>query len=283
MTARALSLLLFFTAYASGLCQHSSATGLADKTARALRVSYLGNMGVWLASGEYAVIIDGLHKKYKPAYSYPTVETAKKVIAGTYEDNGAVDMALFTHYHRDHFDPAYALAFLSSNPGSLLLASSQACDMIREQAKKDGLSTSAGLREIPYDGSIQHVQRGELSVKAFKCPHVNARHAAVQNLAFLIDINGYSVLHVGDSHWPEATSALKNAQLLEASIDVAILPYWMLLDSSSKENLQQLIRPKWVIATHIPPDISTQQVEVLRQYHGDITLFQELNQKISFE
>ena len=49
-----------------------------------LKISYIGNMGVLMENKDQTVLIDGFHKKYKPAYAYPSQGTVDAIIAGTY-------------------------------------------------------------------------------------------------------------------------------------------------------------------------------------------------------
>lgn len=277
-TILAFLLLCFIVRASKGASQTSLKS--ENPPAQALQISYIGNMGVLLSSGGEAIVIDGLHKEYKPTYVFPSDTTTAQLIKGTYQQLGKIKMALITHYHRDHFDAELSLALLSANPESFVLAAAQALDMIREKTQSAVSAIDQQLKQIPYDGTIHQVRNGVIEVRAFKCPHVNARHASVQNLAFLININGHKVLHLGDSNWDVASQALENASLLDESIDIAILPYWMLLNENSKEKVHQLIRPKKLIATHLPPELGPREYTVLHQHHGNIILFDQLNQQI---
>jgi len=248
-----------------------------------LNISYIGNMGVLLGSGGEAVLIDGLHKVYKPAYTYPSDKTVKQIIQGSYQQYGTITMALVTHHHRDHFDPDHLLALLSANPATFVLAASQVSDKIRQKIPVKESRIQQQLQQISYDDTVDTIRNGQVEVTVFKCPHVNPKHASVQNLAFLVNINGYKVLHVGDSHWEVAFQALQQAKLTAASIDIAVLPYWMLLDSHSKEKVDQLIRPKKLIATHVPPGLGQRERSMLYQNHNNIIVFDKLNQRITYK
>lgn len=276
------SILLFLLIMQSEVTAQDSFK-LQSTAADHLSISYIGNMGVLLASGGDAVLIDGLHRAYKPAYTYPSDTTVKQIIQGSYQHYGSIAMALVTHDHRDHFAPEHLLAFLRANPGSLVLAAAQASDKIRQKIQLNEARIRQQLQQIPYDDAAHPIQNGQVEVTAFKCPHVNARHATVQNLAFVINVNGHKILHVGDSNWDVAAIALQNAKLTVASIDIAILPYWMLLDKDSKEKVNQLIRPKKIIATHVPPELGSRERSLLHQYHNNIIVFDKLNQQIIYK
>lgn len=250
-----------------------------NKPLLALHLSYIGNMGVLLSSGGDAVLIDGLHQAYKPAYVFPPDSTTTQIILGDYLDYGSINMALITHHHQDHFDAELSSAFLTANSGSYVLGASQVIEKIRAKPVAD----QRQLKLIPYDNAIHSIKQDNLEVKAFRCPHVNkARHASVQNLAYLIHLQGYSILHLGDSNWDVATDALQSAKLPDQEIDIAILPYWMLLDRASKEKVGQLIRPKKLIATHVPPDLGQRERTLLLQHHANLIIFEKLHQQLIY-
>lgn len=246
-----------------------------------LHIAYIGNMGVLLSSGGDAILIDGLHREYKPAYIFPSDSTTAQIIQGDYQDYGRIDMALITHYHRDHFDAGLSSAFLKANPNSYVLGAPQVIDKIRTKQEVKLGQLERQLKSIPYDDTVHSIKQNTLKVEVFKCPHVNkARHASVQNLAYIIHVRGYSILHLGDSNWDVASNALQNANLFEQKIDVAILPYWMLLDRASKEKVERLISPKKLIATHVPPNLGQRERALLHQHHTDLTIFERLHQQL---
>lgn len=110
------------------------------------------------------------------------------------------------------------------------------------------------------------------------CPH-----ATVQNIGYIIYINNYTILHLGDTNWDVAESFLKKEKLLNKSLDIAILPYWMLLDKSSIGKVHELIAAKQIIATHIPPDFNALEYEALKKRHPNATLFTRLNEKLIYK
>nr|WP_299486652.1 MBL fold metallo-hydrolase [uncultured Allomuricauda sp.] len=257
--------------------------GPLEKETNGLTISYIGNMGVLIASDSNAVLIDGFHKNYKPDYAYPSESTVQKLIDGDYKNFKTPDIALVTHHHKDHFDADYYQKFMRENPNSLVVASQQVNDLIRKNLDNEA-NLSSILKQVPYNDEEYSLNHKGVNIKAFKCPHVNPlRHSSVQNLAYLISIDNYSILHLGDSNWDVAKSVLENKKISDKSIDIAILPYWMLLDKSSTENVANLLVPKRIIATHIPPGFSDEAYENLQKMYPNITLFTKLNEQIAYK
>jgi len=249
-----------------------------------LCISYIGNMGVLIGNSNDVVLIDGFHKRYRPAYSYPDESSVEEIIEGKYQKFGKVDIAMITHHHKDHFDSEYYKKFLQKNPESIVIGPQQVIDQIRHGFDVDTLKIEHLSKQVPYNAEERLTLHNGIKVRAFKCPHVNPiRHASVQNIAYLVYIDSYTVLHFGDTDWDVAESVLRKKKLFNQSLDIAILPYWMLLDESSTGKVKDLISAKQIIATHIPPDFDNFQHEALEKRHPNATLFTRLNEKFIYK
>lgn len=58
------------------------------------------------------------------------------------------------------------------------------------------------------------------------------------------------MLHVGD-----ADPAADNFTVLKSlpTVDLALLPFWYLADGPNRRFVAESIRPRWIVAMHIPP------------------------------
>ena len=212
-------------------------------------VTFLANEGVMLRAGSAAVVIDGLFRAYDD-YAVPP-DSIRLALEAARPPFDGVDLVLVTHRHGDHFHPAPVAAHLRANPGSTLLASRQVLDSLAPRL--DSGAVSAGrLRARPAaPGSRRREVVGEITVEAIAIPHVNRRHRGVEHLAFLVDIGGRRVLHLGDADVTEA--ALAPLRLDTARVDVVMLPYWVLLDEAPRRAVERWIRPRHVLAFHLSP------------------------------
>ena len=71
--------------------------------------------------------------------------------------------------------------------------------------------------------------------------------------------------------------------LKSENLDIAVLPYWMLQESRSKNLVAHLIKPKKIIATHIPPGFSSAEKKEIRANYPEITIFTELNEVVEYQ
>ena len=81
--------------------------------------------------------------------------------------------------------------------------------------------------------------------------HGGSRHRAVEHLAYIVEIGGRRVLHTGDADLSAET--LRAFRLDTARIDVALVPSWFIADDEGRAVVQRWIKPKQVVAIHLPP------------------------------
>jgi len=228
-----------------------------------LNIVYIGNMGVLLSNGKQSVSIDAFHVYYHADYQYPSKELVNSLMKGTFKDYPAVEVAMFTHVHGDHYFKGYGAEFVQGNSNAFLMAAAQSCEEARETLEG---KHEAQIREVPYDGSKLQLTKGEVCITAFRLDHASPQnHGAIQNIAYIVEMEDQKVLHVGDSEWDAVKSIFPKHKVLQEQIDIAVLPYWMLLYDDPVENVRKYIRPKHVIATHKPTDITRSEQDNFRK------------------
>lgn len=244
-----------------------------------LTISYLGNMGVLIGNEKQAVLIDGFHKEYGPEYLFPPDSLIKKVISGVTEEFGNIDIAIATHHHKDHFDPAYFRSFLNFNKSSIAILSPQIKEILNIDIKKPKVDWHRQIKISDYDGKAHSFHHEGIEVKSFQGDHVNpSRHRSIENTAYVINIKGVSILHVGDTNWDVVEKHLITHKELLKHLDVAILPYWMLLEEESIELFERLINSASLIATHIPPDFIESNKKSISNNFQNVMLFTKIGQ-----
>jgi L-ascorbate metabolism protein UlaG (beta-lactamase superfamily) len=242
-----------------------------------IRIAYIGNMGVLVASDTQAVLFDGLHEFYGKEYDYPSEKTFQQLQEGNYQGFPKVKALFYSHMHGDHFSPALTHAFLKANPTTCLFGSSQILDTL---AVLDSLNTLQNqLDSIPFDEQVHVIEPNGFELEGFALPHASpGRHIEILNIGFLVDLDGFRLLHLGDTDWEEAEPKLEAFAIAKRQIDVAIIPYWMLLKTGSAALVDRLINPKMLLATHIPPDASEEDLkEIESQYPGCNALHEQNN------
>ncbi len=241
-----------------------------------LEVRYIGNMGVLISGEESSVLIDGLHTEYnKEYYLFPPQSLVDSLTNGL-GDFPPIKAVAATHYHGDHLDAEQISKFLDKNSKTLFFGSRQSTELVKEA----GSNNDERIITIETkDYQKQTVKVGEVSVTGFYMNHVSpARHGSVQNVGYIIEIEGKKILHTGDSNWFE--EAFTELNLQEENADVAIFPFWMLLDEKDASKLKEWINPKNIVATHLPPSGYEDYIKTIKTTYPKTTFFTMLNQKI---
>ncbi|MDY8137339.1 MBL fold metallo-hydrolase [Aquimarina sp. 2201CG5-10] len=229
---------------------------------------YTGNMGVYISDGQSSFLIDGLHTKYGDDYLFPSKELVKKI--GSQLQPDAI---LFTHYHGDHFSAELSKEYLDHNQKSVLFGSSQIASNFRAYNKRIHTVTTS-------DYIKRTTNVGDLKITGFKINHAGKRHLAVENVGYIVDIKGKKILHVGDTNWLEEINLFDQLELIKEEIDIAILPYWMLLHEDATKLIKKHINPKQLVATHISPRIKKQELRELKKRYPKVYFLTKQEQQI---
>ena len=232
-------------------------------------VTYIANEGVLISSGDKQVLIDGLHRQYKPDYAYPpdNLRTSLESAKPPYDK---ITLLLVTHLHLDHFHPLSVGMHLQNNRKARLVSSEQ----IAEGVKKDfsGFSTiESRVERVPHEWKRKvSLNVSGIKLKGLGLKHSGANFSWIQNLGYIVELDGMKFLHIGDADMTEEN--FSSFGLVEEKIDVAFVPYWFLLSKDGRAIVQNQIRPKRVIAVHVPPAEAAQVEEQIKlAYPGALT------------
>lgn len=242
-------------------------------------VTYIANEGVLLAAGDERVLIDGLHREYKPDYAFPDAKLLGALESGT-APYDQLDLLLVSHQHLDHFHPLSVALALKNIPGAVLISSEQVVSQVRANPA-GGTVAAARIKAFTSsaDGKLESTV-GNIKLTVFGLRHSGEQARSIQNLGHVIEMGGKKFLHVGDAELSDAVFA--GYKLNEAGIDVAILPYWYLLTADGRAAIKKLINPKQIIAVHIQPLEAATVIERLKQADPSIIPFTRALESRSF-
>jgi len=204
--------------------------------AQELRVTYLANEGVLVESGGARVLIDALFRDSLDPYARHSPAVQEGLETGEKPFDG-IGLALATHFHLDHWDAGAISRFLRSNPQALFASTEQATAMIPSALRER-------VRNLwPTNGQPSTIVAGRAKVTA-----IPLKHGTTQNLAYRLELSGKTVAHLGD-----ADPSVENfAKLASAGpVDLALVPFWWLLDSKAMSFLKNDWKPRSLTALHI--------------------------------
>jgi glyoxylase-like metal-dependent hydrolase (beta-lactamase superfamily II) len=173
-----------------------------------LIVEHVANAGVKITSGDKVALIDALFGPHK-RFSFLTDQEFELL-----SKQGA-NLALTTHAHSDHFHPKQTTAFLKDNDQALFVSTPQAIKHL------DKLTSSANVLSPELSGyqSEQFTHDG-INVSVLSFPHMSPQ-TSTENYAYLVEINGWKVLHVGDADIN--SEVIEAHQLADKNIDILLI------------------------------------------------------------
>jgi L-ascorbate metabolism protein UlaG (beta-lactamase superfamily) len=226
---------------------------------------YVANAGMLVTSGGRRFLIDApIRDGIAPYPTSPASDRSRLEAARPPYDD--VDAILITHWHEDHFSPDAVAAHLAQNPRAVLVSSPEVVERLRRVAP--GLPAFRLRAVLPSAGSVEEIRIGGVPVRILRVQHNPSRRQPEQHVAFLIG-ESMPVLHVGD-----ADPTVTNFALLRTlpKVDVVLLPFWYVLDETNRRLVTESIRPRRVVALHLPTRDVAQVAAALRNAEMTIEL-----------
>jgi L-ascorbate metabolism protein UlaG (beta-lactamase superfamily) len=208
----------------------------APLPAQELRITYLANEGVLVECGGTRVLIDALFRDGLEPYARHAPDVQEQLETGRAPFEG-IDLALATHFHLDHWDAGAISRFLRNNPRALFASTEHATAMIPSSLRER-------VRNLwPANGRPSRLAAGPAKLTA-----IPLKHGATQNLAYRLELSGRTLVHLGDADASDENfSPLASA----GAVDVALVPFWWLLDSKATSFMKERWKPRNLAALHV--------------------------------
>ncbi len=222
-------------------------------------ITQLANEGVIVSDGETRIMIDGLVVDTYSVYGGlpPEVAAEFNAVSGPFE---GIDLALASHRHHDHNQPAHACRFLQNSDPTRFASSAQVLGLMREKCRSF-VTTSPRVSEIdPQYGEPAVLTAGGATITAFPLSHGTRKYARIQNYGHLVELGGVKVLHIGDAAMDPTDFG--RAGLAGHEIDVALIPFWFFQPGPGGDVIREYLDAPLKIAVHIPPG----EMEEIRAY-----------------
>lgn len=211
------------------------------------KITYISNAGVMLEFDDKKILIDGLCNSVMPIFKNPPVKIRKQIILGIHPFNN-IDIMLFTHHHSDHFDSKSTIEFLKRNENTTIISTHEA--ILKINSRLSDKESSRLIKPNLDLGSIENVEVNGVNIQTISMIHEGKEYADVQNFAYLIDVNGKKILHVGDAKPIEENYI--NLNLIHKNIDLLIVPFPYVGIPAGRQVIEKYIKPKKIAAIHLP-------------------------------
>lgn len=257
-----------------------------------VKVTYIANEGFLIEMGSRNILVDAIFDDRSIAYAHVPDQTALSLMQASKAPFDEIDLVLVTHSHRDHFSVVPVLEHLKGNPSGVLIGPPQVVDALRAvEPELDDVGIT--VREVDLDlFESAELEADGIHVRAIRLRHsaymetdeqtgeqVN-RHARVENLIYLVEFEGLTMLHVGDAVLSQNLELFEEEGFEKKKIDIVFLEFFDWSDET-KSILDQWMTPDHVVFMHLPPDPEKiRQIEAhLREKFPNAVIFAEPMEK----
>jgi L-ascorbate metabolism protein UlaG (beta-lactamase superfamily) len=238
-------------------------------------VTYIGNDGFLVESGNYKILIDALFGGIKGNWcDQPDSITINNMINGvTPFDN--ISVLFITHKHLDHFNPEIISQFMLKNKSAYLICPSQVTDILKsidaysryndrliDFNPGDFFDSSLVVNNIPFE--VFRFRHSPYIITDTLTGEKYDRHKDIQNLGYLINLNGFKVFHSGDDS-PENIELYNGYGISNKFVDVAFIDR-MFLKPEGMKMLGNRLNAKKFIFMHVDPDRRDMYKSIIKNY-----------------
>lgn len=256
------------------------------------QVTSIANEGFLIEVGTRKILIDAIFDDRSIAYAHVPDEETLALMQASEAPFDDIDLVLVTHSHRDHFSVVPMLEHLKGSPSGVLIGPPQVVDTLRT-VEPEFEDMGISVREVDLDlFESEDLDAGGIQVRAIRLRHSAFmetdeetgeqvdRHARVENLIFLVEFKGLTMLHVGDAVLSQNPELFEEEGFEKKKIDIVFLEFFDWSDET-KSILDQWMTPDHVVFMHLPPDPEKiRQIEAhLREKFPNAVIFAEPMEK----
>lgn len=219
-----------------------------------IKITYIGNDGVYISDGMVAVVIDALPGGLT-GWSEIANGVQTSIERGT-GDFSNTKVAMVTHAHTDHVSFTSVNSFLSKNSSSMLIAPPDITPSINSSTQINSANPALGqFEDVVIDG---------INIKVMHMSHFDAfgdDFSNIINFTYLVELGGLKILHLGDFEYSTANLAPFN--LSSEAIDIVLIPALSPFLNAASKTVVDGINAKNEIALHLLSSTNVNEVKAI--------------------
>ncbi len=218
-------------------------------------VTYIANSGYFIESGEKNILIDAVFDQCIRNSACPDSMLISKIINGK-PPFEKIDFVMVTHHHPDHINDSLIFEMLRLRNDFELIIPQQ---VFRSLSDQNDLSEYA---ERIHSVKLDTAEITQIVIRGTTFNIARTRHANTydtENLSYIINDDGFRLLHTGDC-WPESITNIDKS--FYNDIDLAIIPI-----SFGKDRFvahDTILKPRHTIISHIKTDFKEQFKKIIK-------------------
>ena len=215
-------------------------------------IRYIGTDGFLIQAGSKTVLVDGLVRN--PWGYTNTPERALASMKARKPPFEKLDLLLFSHAHRDHFEPRMALDVLAAQPGAVLIGDGLVEKDLLETGADEAAKLAARIRTL----GLKVGEKTSLDVNGIPLTVLGVNHSdrepAYLTLGYIMDLGPFRVYHQGDVYPDANLPFLASIPWEELKIDIAFFDPFFLQHDVTRKMVLDRIRPSAIILMHMRDD-----------------------------
>jgi len=228
------------------------------------KITYISNEGFLVETHGKKVLIDGLFDHIDAEWCDSPDEQTVSLMKSSTAPFDEIDLIAITHKHIDHFNDQVVIKHLLSNPKAMVICPYQVSEVLAVHPDYEEVqSRIIDLTPAWYQDSTLVVSG--IPIRAMRLEHSHYmeedpetgtkrnRHRDIENLGYLINIEGTKIFHCGDTN-PLNEEEYKGYALQEESIDIAFLERMFFTSGEKGRDIRNsYIQPEHIVLMHIKP------------------------------
>lgn len=223
-------------------------------------VTLVGNAGFLINTLSKRILIDAIHVG---TLNSPSGELFDRIrFAEAPFDN--IDMIFVTHNHADHFNGAHVATYLERHPNVVLVCPEDVANDVALHATDSSAIQNRVITVTPDTWTENTLE--EINFRTLYLSHgVGAPH----NNGYLINLEGYSFIHTGDTMDDIDHFALY-PWLIEENVDLGFFDRYFIInnDGDGERILREAIQTDHIILMHIYAN----EIQILDQLWSDLII-----------
>jgi L-ascorbate metabolism protein UlaG (beta-lactamase superfamily) len=238
-----------------------------------VEISYIANDGFMIATESKKILVDAL---FRNPFGYSdTPKKAFEKVLKTQPPFERIDLILFSHAHRDHFEPGMSLQALAAHQEAVLVGNEGLIKELQQQPGAEYQDLTSRVHNLnPEWGKVITRTLKGIKLRIFPVNHADSSQEYV-TLAYVIELNGIRILHLGDIYPPANVDHFKKYALEKIGIDIAFIDPFFLLNEAGQEILKNNIQPRIIIPMHMRADEIDDYARGLQKQYPNLTVFWE--------
>lgn len=216
-----------------------------------MKIIPLANTGFLLKSTaeDKTILIDAINTEKVYLFASLPEATLQDMVSGNYPFE-SIDLILFTHHHKDHFNAENTLKVLDAHPESMVFSTIQTYDiLINHDRCSSELKKRIFFGEVPLKKTLAF-NVNKVSFYATRLMHSGEQYKDVQNYCYSINFNDEIIFHCGDAH--HSIENYQDTGISKLNITIALLDFPYITLSSGRNVIKDYIKPKKIHLMHLP-------------------------------